>query len=239
MISPLKLIRAIPLTGILILNAIPAPPLMPSLYIVGDSISVHYAPFLEKHLHGLFTCIHREGAEEALRNLDLPTGANAGDSSRVLQFLRWKQEHGGIDADYLLLNCGLHDLRTDPVSGRKKTPLETYTANLRAIVATAATLRPRLIWVRITPCHDAIHNRPGLDFHRHAADVDAYNAAADSVMREHNIPSIDLHTFTLNQSTVPDGSDLYCDHIHFTPAIREKQAAFIAGWLTGYVALSH
>jgi len=43
------------------------------------------------------------------------------------------------------------------------------------------------------------------------------------------VPVIDLNTFTLNL-----GADLYCDHVHYHEPIREKQAAFIAGWLADY-----
>jgi hypothetical protein len=207
---------------------------MRSLYIIGDSISVHYAPFLEKCLRGCIRVIHREGAGEALRNLDLPMGANAGHSTRVLDFLRGKQARGGIDTDILLLNCGLHDIKTDPATGAKLTPLADYSTNLHAILDVVGELRPSPVWVRTTPCDEAVHNKPGMGFHRFAADVHAYNDAADAVMEARGVPSIDLHAFTLNLATAPDGRDLYCDHVHFPPEIREKQAAFIAGWLLGH-----
>jgi hypothetical protein len=201
---------------------------MQSLYIIGDSISVHYAPILEQYLRGVFRCIHREGEQEALRNLDLPMGANAGVSTRVLDFVRGKRARSGIDADILLLNCGLHDIRTDPVTGLRKTPLRSYVANLEAIVDEVAAMKPRLVWVRTTPCDEAVHNKPGAEFHRFGADVITYNAAADAVMQQHGVPSIDLNTFTANLDT---GPSLYCDHVHFPMPIREKQAAFIAGSL--------
>jgi len=54
----------------------------------------------------------------------------------------------------------------------------------------------------------------------------AYNDVADRVMREAGVPVMDLYTFTCNL-----GTDLYCDHVHFHSHVREKQAAFIAGWL--------
>ncbi|HEY9248318.1 MAG TPA: SGNH/GDSL hydrolase family protein [Rariglobus sp.] len=201
---------------------------MKSLYIIGDSISVHYAPYLERYVRGVFCCIHREGEAEALHNLDLPMGANAGDSTRVLDFVRGKRARGGIDADVLLLNCGLHDIRTDPVTGHRKTSLAGYAANLEGIVGEVAAMKPRLVWVRTTPCDEAVHNKPGSGFYRFGADVIAYNAAADAVMKRRGVPSIDLHTFTANLGA---SSSLYCDHVHFHEHIREKQAAFIAGWL--------
>ena len=45
------------------------------------------------------------------------------------------------------------------------------------------------------------------------------------------VPSIDLHAFTANL-----GGDPYCDHVHFREPVREQQAAFIAGWLAGFLA---
>lgn len=203
------------------------------IYVLGDSISVQYGPSLQAHLKGIMDYARKEGEEEALLNLDNPQGANGGDSSMVLSFLREKARHGGIDADLLLLNCGLHDIKTDPATGAKQVPLPLYEDNLRAILQTVAGMRPRLIWVRTTPCDEAVHNNKGMGFHRFSADCIAYNAAADKIMKDAGIPSIDLYTFTLNL-----GPDLYCDHVHFRDHVREKQAAFIAGWLMSFAKLS-
>ena len=57
-----------------------------------------------------------------------------------------------------------------------------------------------------------------------------YNAAADGVMAAAGVPMIDLYTFTRNL-----GPDLYCDHVHFHEHVREKQGAFVAGWVMGYL----
>lgn len=200
------------------------------IYVVGDSISIQYGPHLEGYLKGVMAYSRKEGAEEALLNLDKPQGANGGDSSMVLAYLKERRRTGGIDADLLLVNCGLHDIKTDPATGAKQVPLDQYERNLRAILETVEPMRPRFVWIRTTPCDEAVHNnRPGLGFHRFAADCAAYNAAADRIMRAAGVPSIDLHTFTRNL-----GPDLYCDHVHFHDAVREKQAAFIAGWLQAF-----
>ncbi|MCG3147499.1 MAG: hypothetical protein PCFJNLEI_00939 [Verrucomicrobiae bacterium] len=197
---------------------------MKKIYVVGDSISIHYGPFLERYLRGKVAYARKEGAEEALLNLDRPQGANGGDSSMVLAFLKAK---GDLAVDRVLVNCGLHDIKTTPATGAKQVPLDQYQANLRAIVAHVGA---KLIWIRSTPCDERIHNaRPGMEFFRYAADLAAYNAAADAIMAAAGVPVIDLYTFTVNL-----GPDLYCDHVHFPEPIREKQAAFIAGWLDGY-----
>ncbi|NLF38107.1 SGNH/GDSL hydrolase family protein, partial [bacterium] len=85
---------------------------MNSIYILGDSISLHYGPYLKEYVRGVFAYARKEGDEEAMLNLDKPQGANGGDSSMVLAFLEGKAAHGGIKADYLLVNCGLHDIKT-------------------------------------------------------------------------------------------------------------------------------
>ena len=200
---------------------------MKHVYIIGDSISIQYGPYLEKALHGVMAYARKEGEAEALLNLDNPQGANGGDSSMVLAYLHGLKQQGDLDADLLLLNCGLHDIKTDPQSGQKQISPDQYHDNLCAIIDLATQMKPTLIWVRTTPCDEAIHNtRPNMQFHRFAQDCHAYNKVADQIMTKADIPIIDLHTFTKNL-----GPDIYCDHVHFHDHIRQQQAAFIAGWL--------
>jgi lysophospholipase L1-like esterase len=201
------------------------------IYVIGDSISLHYGPCLQGYLRGVMDYSRKAGEEEAMLNLDNPQGANGGDSGMVLAYLQAKARAGGIDADRLLLNCGLHDIKTNPETGAKQVPLDRYRDNLQAILQTVSAMRPKLVWIRTTPCDEAIHNPRMPDFHRFAADGIAYNRAADEIMAAAHVPAIDLYTFTLNL-----GDDLYCDHVHFHEHIREKQAAFIAGWLTAQEA---
>jgi len=212
-----------------------------NLYVIGDSISIQYGPYLEAALRGVMAYARKEGEEEALLNLDHPQGANGGDSSLVLSFLTAKAAEDGIDADLLLINCGLHDIRTDPSTGTKQISIEQYAQNLQQIIQIAHTMPPTLVWIRTTPCDEAVHNHEGMDFHRFAADGQAYNQVADQIMRAHNVPVIDLYTFTNNlrllpsePATQPLEDALYCDHVHFHDHVRRQQAAFIAGWLAGF-----
>jgi lysophospholipase L1-like esterase len=199
------------------------------IYVVGDSISIQYGPYLRQYLSGMMEYARKEGDAEALLNLDNPQGANGGDSAMVLAFLKALARSGSLKADLLLVNCGLHDIKRNPATGQAQVGIADYEANLRALVVVAREMRTELVWIRTTPCDEKVHNRPGLNFQRFSADCAAYNAVADRVMNEAGVPSIDLHTFTCNL-----GSDLYCDHVHFHDAIREKQGAFIAGWLNGW-----
>ena len=199
------------------------------IYVLGDSISIGYGPFLQGYLKGVIEYSRKEGEEEALLNLDKPQGANGGDSSMVLSFLKSKAKAGGIDADMLLLNCGLHDIKTNPKTGEKQVPIDRYRENLEAIVQTVSSMKCSLLWIRTTPCDEAVHNKRCKDFHRFSVDCIAYNNVADQIMKTSGIPIIDLYSFTLKL-----GEKLYSDHVHFPQHIREKQAAFIAGWLMAF-----
>lgn len=200
------------------------------IYVLGDSISLRYGPYLERQLSGVMEYSRKGGEEEALLNLDVAEGANGGDSARVLSFLEVVAGKGGIEADLLLLNCGLHDIKTDPQTGARQVSLSDYRRNLESIVRIASGMRPSLVWVRTTPCDEEIHNRSKVGFHRFAADCARYNAVADEVFVGAGVPMIDLHTFTRNL-----GEDLFCDHVHFQDHVCQKQAAFIAGWLTAFM----
>lgn len=200
------------------------------VYVVGDSISIQYGPGLKRCLAGVMEYARKEGEAEALLNLDNPQGANGGDSGMVLAFLTAQAKSGWIEADLLLVNCGLHDIKRDLQTGRAQVAIDDYGRNLRSIVALVRQMRTELAWIRTTPCDEEIHNRHvGMGFQRFSGDCAAYNAVADQVMAEAGVPVIDLHSFTLNL-----GPDLYCDHVHFHDHVREQQAAFIAGWLNGW-----
>jgi len=205
---------------------------LPSIFVIGDSISVQYGPYLSKYLEPFFVYHRKRGAEDAFANLDLPVGANGGDSSVVLAYLEANDRHSEIPyVDYLLVNCGLHDIKTNPESGTKQVDIDSYRRNLERIVSCSSSLCGEFVWIRTTPCDEAVHNKPGMEFHRYRSDCDAYNAVADGVMSERGVESIDLFSFT---ETL--GPELYADHVHFPEHIQQKQAAFIAGWLIGHHA---
>jgi hypothetical protein len=196
---------------------------LPRLHIVGDSISIQYGPFLEPMLAGILAYSRKTGEAG---NLDDLEGANAGDSSMVVQYLKSIRDHTRMPIGYLIVNCGLHDIKRQLPAEEIEIPLERYAKNLREIVALAREISRTLIWVRTTPVVDQIHNRPGMQFHRYAADANAYNTAADETMKSEGVRAIDLFTFTKNL-----GESVYCDHVHFIDSVRAQQAAFIAGQL--------
>jgi len=149
----------------------------------------------------------------------------------VVEYLQALINHTGLEADYLMVNCGLHDIKRDPETLTYQVELKDYEQNLHAIITLSKTLKTQLVWIRTTPCDEKVHNTPGKEFFRFSSDVHAYNQTADTVMQEAGIPIIDLYTFTQNL-----GPELYCDHVHFLDTVRQQQAAFLAGWLEGYIS---
>jgi len=198
------------------------------LYVLGDSISVHYGPYLAQMLRGVLAYGRKEPVAQLSPDLPYPADANGGDSNMVLAYLR---EHLAVfSPDPLLLNCGLYDLRTDPQDGAKQVPPDRYRANLHEIAQLVGRHTVRAFWVRTTPLDDEARNSRSVGFHRFHRDVILYNEIADAAFERAGVPIIDLYTFTLNL-----GDGLYCDHVHFTTRVRELQAAYIAGSLLAFV----
>lgn len=204
-----------------------APQTLPRLFVIGDSISIQYGPHLERFLQGIYHYDRKRnsGSRKAEADLDQAAGANGGDSDRVLAYLRTRRAENPIEADVLVLNCGLHDIKVEG-TGPRQVPLDEYENNLKEILEESRQGGWKLIWVRTTPVVDEIHNRRA-SFQRHGADVVAYNAVADRVMGEAGVPVVDLFSFT--EKFLPEG---YCDHVHFTEEVRVAQAAFLAGALS-------
>ena len=200
---------------------------LPKVFVIGDSISMHYGPYLKKSLQGFFEYDRKRDQGQSLADLDNPVGANGGDSGMVLEYLQQLAVDESFQADYLLINCGLHDIKTSPKTGKVQVPADDYRYNLQEIVKLAREMGLKLVWVITTPVVDSIHNSKMSGFHRFARDVDRYNRIALQVMKSHKVPVIDLYNFTAAL-----GPDIYTDHVHFNLVIREKQADFIAGALT-------
>lgn len=183
-----------------------------SLFVIGDSTSMLYGPYLK-------------GMIGSVMNYDR-FDTNGEDSDHALRQLRELMGSGRPCPDLLMVNCGLHDIKTDPSTGKRQIEIERYTGNLGEMIGLAKSSGCGMIWVRSTPVPDDRHNGISKSFIRYDRDIVRYNEAADRVMAENHIPVIDLYTFTKNL----DG-DIYFDHIHATERVRMLQAAFIAGFL--------
>jgi len=209
---------------------------LPSVFVIGDSISIHYGQFLEKALLGVACYRRKEGEREALRDIDNPAlGANGGNSHMVRQYLEWRLINDPEKIDLLVVNCGLHDIRSDPDTGLLAVSAEDYSANLQAIIRLASELAKQMLWVRTTPVDDEMHAKRRCNFGRHQKDVDYYNQIADEVMLDHRIPRLSLESTC---GPLGDGSSAFTDGVHFVDEARALQGGFLAGWIVRYFSES-
>lgn len=196
-----------------------------SVFVIGDSISIHYGPYLKTFIEEEFHYDRKRGLGEALKDLDKPLGANAGDSSMVLNYLQEEMEKQ-VKYDILLLNCGMHDIRVDRNTLKLQIKENLYENNLKEIIDLSKKMSNEVIWVTTTPIIDKIHNSRKAGFLRFSRDLKTYNEIAEEIMTKQNIKTIDLYNFTKNL-----GGNIYCDHVHFKEDIRKLQAEFIASKL--------
>ena len=200
------------------------------LHIVGDSISIGYGRYLEKYIDSSrFIYSRKEGIDEACLNLDIPKGANGGDSSMVKFYLEYLAEKN-YECDCLLVNCGLHDIKFDLAAQKLQVRPEQYRKNLLGIIAISKKIADSFIWITTTPSDETVHNTPDKTFFRYDKDNEMYRQIARKTAEENSVALIDLYRFTRNLG----GKEIFSDHVHFQENIRALQAAFIAGWLENY-----
>lgn len=193
----------------------------PKIFVIGDSISIHYGPYLNNYLKGNYI-YDRKGGNVIAENLDNPAGADGGDSFMVLTYLNELKENPEFTTDYLLINCGLHDIKRNYPTEDLHIHIENYIGNLEKIIQICKKLEAKLIWVNTTPVVDSIHNTK-IPFKRYNKDVIEYNLASKALMQKMGVPIINLYSFTF-----PYIPNAYIDHVHYSSDIREKQAKFIS-----------
>ena len=196
------------------------------VFVIGDSISIQYGPFLRNFIEGKYDYNRKRDNGEAIQDLNKPVGANGGDSRMVVEYLETLQKDKNFKVDILLVNCGLHDIKTDRKTGKKAIELGEYRANLKEIFKFAKKVKLKLVWITSTPVNDEIHNSKNVGFFRYTKDAEAYNEAAKDYFIKEKIPVIDLNAFS---RTFP--LDAFADHVHYKPEYAQLQAAFIAGAL--------
>jgi hypothetical protein len=160
---------------------------MKTLFVVGDSISMHYGPFLQSLLPEGWRLRRKEdNTGEAQNNLDIPAGENNGDSRMVLDYLRYLYATGWSPPDLLVINCGLHDIKS--CNGVFQVPLPAYEKNLTDIFALLLDQNIPVYWISSTPVDDGLHNSRQPEFQRYNADILAYNSSAACIAREKASP---------------------------------------------------
>lgn len=196
----------------------------PSFFLIGDSISIHYTDDLKQYGAEWMSLERKTDDGKADPEAGVMENENGGDSKMVLGYLKARLEDPDFKPDFLLINCGLHDIKRKMPEGQLQVEPEDYRKNLTRIFEMAQGHRIPLIWIRTTPVVDHIHNSQSTSVHRYARDLDRYNAIADEVAAKFQVPVIDLYGFTK-----PLGEDVFIDHVHYDEKTRSLQAAFIAG----------
>src|SRR5690554_4750331 len=130
------------------------------LFLIGDSISIQYGPYLERYLQGTVE-IDRKRDNGGSPDERVPDGPNGGDSRMVLAYLKSKLADPTFQPDVLMLNCGLHDIKKDVNTQQYQVGIDEYERNLEAILQFVGEKGISLIWIRTTQVVDSIHNAKG------------------------------------------------------------------------------
>lgn len=183
---------------------------LPSVLILGDSISIGYTVAVRKGLEGIANVIRPK--------------ANCGDTragiSNIDQWL------GDTKWDVIHFNWGLHDLcyrnpeskaqgNRDKVKGTQSVLIPDYEKNLEQLVQRLEKTGAKLIWANTTLVPDG-------EVGRFVGDEIKYNAAAEKIMKKHEIAINDLHATT---AAFPDNLFAGKANVHFTQAGSDKLAA--------------
>ena len=149
---------------------------MPRVVLVGDSIRMGYAPLVAKRLDG-----------KAIVVSPKPNGEDSGNVLRNLDEWVIKER-----PDVVHINAGLHDLKLKDKS--YQVPLVEYEKNLKTILERIRKeTKADVIFATTTPILDDRHAQRKVGFDRLEADVQKYNTAAVSVMKQSGVPINDLH----------------------------------------------
>jgi hypothetical protein len=156
-------------------------PGLPSVLLIGDSISMGYTLPVRHLLEGKAN-VHR-----------IPE--NGGPTTNGLANLQhWL---GGEHWDVIHFNWGLHDLKIMP-DGKHQVSLQNYQKNLQELVKQLKDTGAKLIWATTTPVPP---EEDRLKIKRHTADVPRYNAVALEVMQTNQVAVDDLYAFALPRLT--------------------------------------
>jgi lysophospholipase L1-like esterase len=205
---------------------------LPKLFLVGDSISIYYTPFLQADTASLIQFSRKTSPtpETIAQQLSDPN-VQGGNSRMVLDYLKGRYADKAFHPEFVAINCGLHDIKRIPKTNAIAIDAAEYRDNLAAILALVQSRGGHLVWINTTPVNDARHNALSKEFFRYNADVKRYNEIAEKLFKQSNVPTIDLYTFTAQM-----GDGHYIDHVHFDEPTRMLQAAFIAGFLNSYLS---
>ncbi len=195
-------------------------PALPNVLILGDSISIGYTLPARKLLAGKANVFRPMAANDK-------GPANCGGTTQGVKSIDgWL---AGRKWDVIHFNWGLHDLKHVKRAGRSdnsddpadplQADVETYAANLRAIVAKLEATGAKLVFATTTPV------QPGTKKPlREPESPGRYNAAAAAIMKDRGIRVNDLFAFCMPQLEKLQMPK----NVHFTPAGSEALGREVA-----------
>ena len=208
---------------------------LPKLFLVGDSISIYYTPYLETDVSANYSFSRKTSpTPESIKDQLSDPKVQGGNSRMVLEYLEKRYTEPNFAPDIVLINCGLHDIKRIPQTNVVAIDPAEYRENLKKMVALIRRHHGMIVWINTTPVDDKRHNELSKEFFRYNRDVEQYNDIANGVFTRANAPIIDLYTFTKHL-----GAGHYIDHVHWDESTRVQQAAYIAGFLAALHASPH
>lgn len=202
-------------------EAKPAPldPSLPNVLILGDSISIGYAPFVQEMLAGEANVVRPQ--------------ANCGDTRRGLENIeKWL---GDTRWDVIHFNWGLHDLcyrnpeenkSKDKINGKQAVPVGEYKQNLVELTTRLKATGATLVWASTTVV-------PEGESGRFVGDETKYNRVAAQVMKKCEVATDDLHALTM---TFPPELFSGPGNVHFTQEGSRKLAEQVAAEIAAALA---
>lgn len=184
----------------------------PVVYSSGNSISMGYWPYLEGELHDTMDVYYQRELAKDMPDIGLRNNGHAHLAYAVLQ-AAYKNER--FRPDYILINFGLHMIRTH--HGK----VQAYGDWIAKFAAFAKAHDARMIWVNTTPYQQSF--RPAQN-----ETIKAFNAIAAEVAARHGVPVVNLHACVLEQVKAGGDKAVFTDGVHFTEDTKRKQAFFIA-----------
>lgn len=157
---------------------------VPNVLIIGDSISLGYAPYVKTQLQGRVNIVHAPGN-------------NAGTTLGCQKLTEWL---GDTQWDLIHFNWGLHDLKhvkadtgqnsNDP-NDPQQADIQQYKKNMEQLVKQLKRTRAKLIFATTTPYP------AGVKPCRLPEDAQRYNRVACQIMKKNGITVNDLHDYIL------------------------------------------
>ncbi len=150
---------------------------MPRVLIIGDSISLGYAPEVIKQLADVAQVEHKGIARSTWDGLEKLDGW-LGDG-------KW---------DVIYFNFGLHDLfysnggKPDAPALTRKSTDKQYADNLEQLVKKLQATGAKLIWASTTPIPEGARGRV-------AGEEVEFNKIAEKIMKAHDVTIDDLHKY--------------------------------------------